>query len=403
MSSRRVSDYTFHYHARAMLFEGVWAGTLVTADVVARKAFGASGGWILVLTTAPQLVLFTSLFFSRLARRERSTPRRFLWAGLLGRGILIGVAAVNSAPAFILFITLSAMLQAYLIPAWNAVFQANYAPGDRGRRFGTAAAISALSTILTALLSGLLLDLDREYYRWIFPVAGAAGFLSCYFFSKIRPRRVPARTLETAPAPAGWARSAWREALGILESDGPFRRFEIAYFLYGLVFMLLLPVIPFYFVDELQVDYSQAAQAKGVLFYLMMILFQPLAGRILDRTNPARVSEIAFRILAFFPLPMMLFPSVQVTYACFALFGIGLAFVNLAWTIGPVHFSKDRDSSAYMGIHVTLVSVRALFGNVLGWILLVLLGSRWAFGAPCLFFAAGALVMGRLEREMSRT
>ena len=178
MSSRRVSAYTFHYHVRAMLFEGVWAGALATTDVVARKAFGAGGGWILVLTAAPQIILFTSIFFSRLARRRGSRPGRFLWAGLLGRGILLGVAAVDSAPGFILFITLSVMMQAYLVPAWNAIYQANYSPADRGRQFGKAAAISAVSTILTALLSGRLLDYDREMYRWIFPIAGALWSVS---------------------------------------------------------------------------------------------------------------------------------------------------------------------------------------------------------------------------------
>lgn len=388
MASRKVSDYTFHYHSRAMFFEGIWAGALATSDVVARKAFGASEAWIVVLTTLPQVALFSAIYFARLARRRDASPNRFLWAGLAGRLVLIGIAFSGSAPPFIAFITLSTMMQAYLQPAWNALYQSNYAPADRGRRFGIAAALSAFTTIVTATLTGYLLDLDQDLYRWIYPAAGACGFISCYFFSKIRPR--------WTPGDASPPRSAWRTLL----EDREFRRFEIGYFIYGTALMMLLPVIPIYLVDTLRADYSQAARAKAGILFLMMILFQPLAGRSMDRTNPVRVSTLAFFVLALFPIPLALFDSIPVAYASFAVYGIGLAFVNVAWSMGPIYFARERDSSAYMGVHISLVAIRALIGNLLGWFLLAQCGASWAFAAASLLFAVASLSMRKLDRDL---
>lgn len=404
MASRKVSDYTFYYHSRAMFFEGVWAGALATSDVVARKAFGASPGWIVVLTTLPQVALFSGIYFARLARREDSNPNRFLWAGVFGRLILTGIAFSGSAPPFILFLTLSTMMQAYLQPAWNALYQANYSPGDRGRRFGLAAAISALTTIFTATTTGHLLDIDQELYRWIYPFAGVCGFLSCYFFSKIRPRWTrperPENTCDGSTQAGNRILGPIRDALEILKRDKAFRRFEIGYFVYGTALMLLLPVIPIYLVDILHADYSQAARAKGVILFLMLILFQPIAGRFLDRGNPVRISALAFFLLCLFPIPLAFFESIPVTYASFAVYGIGIALVNVAWSMGPLYFAKQRDSSAYMGVHISLVAVRALIGNLAGWFLLSHFGPSWAFAAASALFAFAAVFMRKLDRSL---
>lgn len=388
-----------------MFFEGVWAGSLVTADVVARKAFAASEGWIVLLTTLPQVALFSAIYFSKLAKRGEGSARRFVGAGLIGRATLIGVAFSGSAPSFIAFITLSTMMQAYLQPAWNALYQANYAPADRGRRFGTAAAISAATTIGTALLAGYLLDLDQNLYRWIYPVAGLSGFVSCYYFSKIRPRWMqeanpPERETSGDSSIRERLLGPLREAWNTLRENRQFRRFELGYFSYGTALMVLLPVFPIYLVDTLHADYSQAARAKGGILYAMMIFFQPIAGRLMDRSNPVRISSASFAILALFPIPMALIPSIPVAYVSFAIYGIGIAFTNVAWSMGPIYFAGERDASAFMGVHIALVSLRALLGNLLGWFLLEQLGPAAAFYTASALFAAASLLMRKLDRDL---
>ena len=91
-----------------------------------------------------------------------------------------------------------------------------------------------------------------------------------------------------------------KEIAGI-DTNKHFAEFERNYFIYGIAFMIILPAIPKYLVDYLNMDYSQTFLAKGVISQLGIMLLAPIAGRIFDRQNPAFFAFMTFACLSLYP------------------------------------------------------------------------------------------------------
>jgi predicted MFS family arabinose efflux permease len=402
----RVGRYTQRAHLRAAFLEGIVQGVLALNEFVAKKTLGASDLVITALVMAQPISWFFSSYWSNflVGREKRST---FLLFGLLGRLSLFLVLAVHGGIAFAAVIVFATLMFGSITPAQNSLFQTNYDVRERGRAFGLSTSWQSIATIGAAVVAGRLYDNDPRMYRWTYTVAAIAGFASCWLFYRIRFRR---RHRSSAPAfGPGLAREMTRRlrspfagSFTILREDRDFRRFETAYMGYGLAFMMLQPVIPIFLVESLHVDYSQASNARGLVFYFMMVLFSPIFGWMLDRSGPVKLSTLAFLLLAFFPLTLTIADSVSVVYLAFCVYGIAMAAVNVGWTMGPIHFAGTRDSASYMGAHVALVGLRGLIGGPIGILLFRLTGTARAtfLGSAALFLIA-SLLMGSLGRDLA--
>jgi len=394
-ATTRVGRYTQAAHFRAALLEGLVQGVISLNEIVARKTLAASDAVITALVMAQPISLFFSAYWSNflVGRDKRST---FLIFGALGRLSLVLVAAVHGGVGFAVVVVLATLMIGAIIPAQNALYQSNYHVVERGRVFGIATAIQALATIGSAVLVGRLYDWRADGFRWAYAGAAVCGFASCWTFYRIRyksrgegrPTRLRAAGLAAEIRRS--IRSPFAGSLSILRRDAAFRRYEAAFMAYGLAYMMLQPVLPIFLVERLHVDYAQASNARGLIFYSMMVLFSPLFGRVVDRTGPVRLSMAAFVVLAAFPALLMTAATVRTAYVAFAVYGLAMAAVNIGWTLGPIHFAGSSDSAAYMGAHVALVGLRGLVGGPLGILLY-----RWS-GTPNATFACavGLFLLG---------
>src|SRR5688572_4013298 len=329
-SAPLVSRYTYRLHAQAAVLEGILAGVLVTYDVVARKTLGASQFQLVILTMAPGSSWLLSLFF---ANQFQGYDRRslFLWAGLIGRLPLFAVAWMHGVWPFLAVLVLHGFVQTALIPAQNALYQQNYDAQSRGRLFGRASVWGCAATAVTALGSGLLMDMKPvssdwpdwlgwlvgpDAFRWLYPAAGIAGLGACLVYGSIRLRK-SGRSAPHAPIEAAamryWPphevvlppfRRAFEAIRTTLIQDAGFRRFEVALFVYGLGFMVMQPVFAVLFVDELHMKYSDASLAKGVVFYVVNVAALAAAGRMYDRLGLERLGARATVLLAVFATAM---------------------------------------------------------------------------------------------------
>jgi|GEM_PF-123427 len=403
----RVGLYTQRAHLRAAFLEGLVQGVLALNEFVAKKTMGASDLVITALVMAQPISWFFSSYWSNflVGREKRST---FLLFGLLGRLSLFLVLAVHGGIAFAAVIVFATLMFGSITPAQNSLFQTNYSVRERGRAFGLSTAWQSIATIGAAVVAGRLYDHDPRMYRWTYAAAALAGFASCWLFYKIRFRgrhrsASPALGPGLAREMTRTLRSPFAGSFTILRQDRDFRRYETAYMGYGLAYMMLQPVIPIFLVESLHVDYSQASNARGLVFYCMMVLFSPIFGWMLDRSGPVKLSTLAFLMLAFFPLTLTIAGSVRLVYIAFCLYGIAMAAVNVGWTMGPIHFAGTRDSAGYMGAHVALVGLRGLIGGPIGMLLFRLTGTARAtfLGSAALFLTA-SLLMGSLDRDLER-
>jgi MFS family permease len=393
------------------MLEGLFSGILITHDVVARRYLGASEWQLALLTMTPNACQLLALVLAdRFERVPR--PRLFLWAGILGRLILLLAAWVAGPWSFIGILVLQALVQTVVIPALNALYQANYRPEIRGRLFGRAQVFAGVATASAALLAGLTMDRHPDAFRWLYPAAGIAGFASCMVYGAIKIRRTDSapRPAPERPVPgredepedhllARLSRPFSRTFLATLRGDPAFRRFEGAMFVYGLGFMCMQPVFAILFVNELDIPDSQAYLAKGVVFAAVPVVALGMAGRMHDRVGLERVATRSYVVLAVFAVAMALVQDATQLVAAFALFGLGMAGVNIAWTMGPIRYAPPGQAARYMGVHVALVGFRALVGHPVGaWVAKATGSSRPTFVLAAFLFGAAALLMMRAER-----
>ena len=162
-------------------------------------------------------------------------------------------------------------------------------------------------------------------------------------------------------------------------------------YLYGLAYLLMLPVAVFVLVDRFQVSYQEFGTIRLVLVQLGLMAAYPLAGRLMDRGGPYRTAGWAFGTLAAYPLLLGL--AVQtggsvLLWVAFLAFGASMALVDVAWYLSSAHFARHLDSAPFMGVHVLLVGVRSLFAPFLGLALY-----RWAGCHGALAVAAGLFLL----------
>lgn len=418
----RVARYTAHYHVPAAALEGIVAGVFTLNDVVLRKTFGASALFITLMVMAQPASQLLAIVWGNLMEGRPKRPF-ILGLGGTGRLVLLTVALATGAVGFAVPVVISIALGTAIIPALNALYQSNYTNAERGRVYGWVVSVIALATILGSLGAGALMDVHPNYYRVIYPAAGLVGLGGMWHYYRMHHRTLPSRVTaeprEPLRAPGGvseifeftgvWLkevaralRNPLRGSISIFRDDPEFFQFEVAYMVYGLAFMLLQPIFPIFLVDQIKVSYGQAAIARGLIFWGVISLSAPLFGRWMDRMNAVGLSVIGFCILILAPIGLALSHSIMPVYASFAVYGLGLAPIQIAWTMGPILFAGKRDAAAYMGVHVTMVGVRGLFGNPLGLFLLETIGSRAAFLVSSVLFAVSAWLMWRLHRRMAQ-
>ncbi|MDZ4804816.1 MAG: MFS transporter [Candidatus Eisenbacteria bacterium] len=408
----RVSRYTARFHLPAAAFDGLVAGAFTLSDVVLRKTFGASALLITLMVMAQPVSQLLAIVWGRLMHGRSKRPF-ILGFGGIGRLSLILVAFAGTAVTFAVPIVVSIALAVAIIPALNALYQSNYPNSERGRVFGQVLSMTAVATIASSMAAGWWMDHDAGAYRIIYPLTGIIGLAGIYLYWRIRPRAgLPADDSSDQKedlSASDWfeavydaVRHPFRGAKTIFTTDPNFLRFEIGYMLYGLGFMMLQPVLPLYLVDEIHVQYSEAAIARGLIFWGMMAIVSPIFGRLLDRWNAVRLSIFGFAFLMVVPLLLAISHSLPGVYLAFAVFGFAMSPVNIAWTMGPILFAGRRDAATYMGVHVTMVGIRGLIGNPMGLILFKTFGSRPTFLVASLFFALAMVVMIRLNRRLTR-
>ncbi len=416
---------TLHRFLAGMVFQGVWwAGYLLFPFVLAKSLDAPR--WLVTLavtleTSGMVLALWWGHLMCHVDRR-----RVLVWGGLAGRGVLLLMPLVHTSGAFVLVLVVVYVFAALIYPAQNGIFQANFRNALQGRFFGYGTMIQNLVAAGVSIVVGMILDRDPGAFRIVYPVIGALGLLYPLALARLpRPEDLPdelvppaARVPAVRPLPVpglplgrfGATRllrslgAPFREAVATFRADRPFLWFEINFMIYGLAFMMLSPVIPLFFIEELHLAYTQISSARVLIASLGVALLGPLVGRSMDRYHPVRVCLVAYALMALQPLTLALaglMPAVSpvvFAYAAFGLYSMGMAGVNLTWNVGSIAFAPRGRGGHYQGVHVAMVGLRGLVGPLVGYAVLSLFGYRQVFLLAAAFFLMASLSSRQLWR-----
>jgi Na+/melibiose symporter-like transporter len=368
-----VERYTAYHHLRAAAGQGAVAGVLVLNEYVARKHLGATRWQILALMMIPAAAQLVVVVWNPASAPGPLGRRPFRTFGTALHALLLLPLLTGGGWGPWAFVALAATVlvaEMLLVPLQNAVLARNYGDAVRGRRFGSAVSLQSLLLVCVSVPLGILLDHRPGAWPVGYALAAGAAIYAYRHWGRLRRRR---------PAPVAAGLESHASAWQVLRRDGTFRAFEGCFMVYGLGFLALQPVLVLYFADEVAVSYTDVGLARGAVFWLVMVLAAPRMGRLGDRIGILRLAALGFLCLALFPLSLRVLPDRAGLFVGYAIFGLAMSAVNVAWNLGPIAMARGRDPIPYLNAHVAAVGLRAVVGMTAATALQETLGSRAVF------------------------
>jgi len=375
---------TFWMLMLASFFNGFVMGTFNIHDVVAKKALLALDWQITILVMLWPLSNLFSIWWGKALERSKSIAKFFVLMAFVGRLVMILMLWTHSYYSYLIIMILVFSFNSLLSPAQNSIYRNNITKENRGNLFGYTASLVTLIAIVFSYSAGKLMDINEDWFRYIFTFVGIMGCISSLIMAFIKIEDKDHNT--TKVKLKEFVLTPIIRTLDILKEDKDFGIFQRNYFIYGIGFMIILPAIPKFLVEYLQMDYSQTFMAKGIISRLGILLLAPIAGKVHDKKNPAFFTFLAFFILGLYPFVLLIsnyFIGTTyvnfIVYFSYLIFGIGMSAIVISWNISSIYFAGKNDVSMYQSVHVTLTGMRALIVPFLGYLLLRYFGVKVVF------------------------
>tara|TARA_B100000282_G_C31661309_1_gene457646 strand:- start:199 stop:1047 length:849 start_codon:yes stop_codon:yes gene_type:complete len=270
------------------------------------------------------------------------------------------------------------------------VYSNNYSPNEKGGRISGNLMLSSAAGGATALVIGLILDLDLGFFKLI-----AFGiFLIClgtaYFHLKI-----PSKPLET-------------DSLGLLKiflqatKDRLFLWMLSGLMVTGIGVMLTIPIRVEYLVNPaygLNFSNTMVLCITMVVPLVTDVSSTPIWGRAYDKFNLAYVRTFAgiFFLLGLF----LFFQSKSLPLLCLAsaLIGTGVGGGTMVWTLWVTKVAPKGSESTYMSLHLFFTGMRGLPAPFLGYWILTNLGPSAVSWGSAILIILGCLVFIMLASD----
>jgi MFS family permease len=423
--------------------------------VIAKKAFGAPSLVVAALAAMPALSNLTSALWTRLFHgRDRVRCIVTMQSIVIACVLMVALAPFNAAGQAMLL--LGAMLgrfaMAGLMVARTDVWRANYARDVRATATGKLTMVMTASLGLTALLIGVVMDLDaaspaigeavrsvmaslgvdaarpEHIYRAFFLAAALVGVIGAWAFSNVRWRGKVAHTNRELAFEGGGKKAAGAKAmLDVLRDDALYRRYMIAQFMLGFPNIAALPLFIIALERGFALAYTPSLVLTQVLPVVLPIVSIPIWARLLDGMHIVRfrVYHSWFFVLANLLMGLgFLMASLPLLVAARVVLGIAFGGGMLAWQLGHHDFARRELASVYMGVHATLTGVRGATAPFVGLLLYKLFiagepeptpdagaggaaqampsAGGWAFVVLAAAGVWGAMLFLKLHRDLKR-
>ncbi len=343
-------------------------------DIIAKKALHSLDWQLTLLTMIWPVSNFFSIWWGKILENAKNKAKYFVIVAFLGRLILVFGLWVNNMTEFLLLLTLVYFFSSLLIPATNSIYQNNIEKQNRGKLFGYSVSTGTFLSMIITFIAGKLLDTNEDMFRWILFFTGISGCLSSLILSFVKINSSDRHT-DTKISLKELFISPVSRTFQLLKSNKDFAQFERNFSLYGLGFLMVIPIIPIYLVEHLNMNYTSTFIAKGILAQVGVLLLSPFFGKLHDRKNIFHFGSIVFAILSLYPLGFILsilfhspLISVILVFASYLIYGIAMAGVNITWTMGSITFAGKEDSAMYQSVHISITGIRGLIAPLFGFL-----------------------------------
>ncbi|PLX07083.1 MAG: hypothetical protein C0596_13205 [Marinilabiliales bacterium] len=408
----------FNLHLIFSLLEGTVVGVTLMNEFVFLRSLQGTEFLTGVLFFVTMGVFMSLILLNELIRRSHNKKKLIRVTALVTRIPLLlflffpaQITAENASYlhfAFILIFFFYFMGTTLTLPTINLLLRDNYRQNLFGKLYGYSATAQKIMTLLGTFFFGQLLYHDYFIFRYVYPSIGILSIIVLFSLSTIpfsSQQAIPKTKLKTS------LKNSIKRMVNILKKDKAFRHFEMAFFSYGIAFMITSTVITFFLESFLQLSYSSISTYKSGAG-IVTVLALPLLGILSDKIDPRKFGIITFSAMLLYVLFIMvteyfnsnfLIGRIEVYYTliiAFLCYGIFAAAGTLSWNIGSAFFSKDAtDSADYQSVHISLTGIRSMIAPI-GVIIYKLLGYKYTFGLSILFVFLAIVI---LKYSISKT
>ncbi len=387
------------------------------ASVIVSKSFRGSSFLIATAAAMPYAAYVSSLFWGMLCVGR---PKVRL-AVICGAGTALCASVAGAIPqsqfGAVWFVTQIAAAQIFLagvVTVRAAIWKSNYPPTVRGQIAARLQAIRSVVSIVAVQAASVFCDQNPMAYRFVYPIAAAAGLVGVVLLTRVRIRRERADLRSPRAASNGELRRGMGEPFSVtallspghafgqmwrvLRDDGRFAKYCVAQSLHGAANLMTIAIIVEVISRDLAVgERSGFWISTGLITALPVLSLLGSLGRwgtLFDSLGVLRfrvVNVICWTVSLGLGLtgtvlttkggstdPVYFVAAVAVFGIRGVLNGIAQGGGSLAWNLGHLHFATAENAEVYMGVHVFLAGVRGLIAPLGGMWLWTVVG-WWAW------------------------
>ena len=385
MKLGKLEKKTFLLLMAASFFNGFVIGSFQIQDIIAKKALHALDWQITILVMLWPVSSLISIWWGKLLEHSGNISKYFVITAFVGRLILIFMLFVHNYYQYLFILVIFFSFNSLISPAQNTIYQVNISSRNRGLLFGYSASLITLIALIFSYYAGRMLDVDESLFRYIFAFIGIMGCIGSLLMSLIKVHK---KNFRKQPR-IKMNKFIWdpiRRTFEVLKTNRDFAVFERNFFIYGIGFLIITPIIPKYLVEILKLNYTHSFLGKAIISQIPILFLAPLAGKLFDRKNPAFFSALAFGSLSLYPLILFistyfanLTTAMYVAFLGFFIYGIAISGILITWNVSSMYFAGENDVAIFQSVHVTLTGLRGIIVPPLGFLIMKLFGIRPVF------------------------
>jgi DHA1 family inner membrane transport protein len=391
----RVVRYSLGWDLVAGLCTGAYTGlSQPFFTKIARGELHAPQALIAVMSAAMFVGYLLSPVWARQMEGKAKMP--FVQGSwLIARSLLFLAPFAVTPWAFVTMVGSLQFIGTISTPAYTSLMRDIYPDKTRGRLMGYVRAAMQTLMFLSTLVAGRLLD-NHISYRALFPVAGFFGIAASLAFWRVRAlpgmrvdnpaegssqgRRFAIKAQDLKhyfgryrPAHGKSAKAAsnvketalfFRDTLGILKYNVPYRWFAASVATYGFANLAVQPLYQLFQIDILHISNTQVANLANFAS-LWSIVGAFFWGRFMDRYGPPKAVLLSILCIALMPIVYLTAHSIPWLAFASALSGFGFAGIELSYMMSILAYSETGRAAQYQSLHSLLLGVRGVIAPLL--------------------------------------
>jgi hypothetical protein len=406
---KKIEQKTFYLHIISQILNGFSFGIFILQEIILKKSLGGSDFEVTLLIFLTSSAFLFSIYGAEIINRSRNQARTIIILGVFSKSFLFLIPLFENPGFFIFCIAAMSYTDSLIKPSWNVVFKHNYTDKKRSSLYSYASIFHVSSLMIVTTVAGYLLDFNYEIYKILYPLSGLLDIIAFINLAKLigMGQNKAVEDNSSGKIDLKLVKDILilplRNMMRIFRENKPFFKFEVYFFYYGMAFMILLPAIPIFLVEQLNLDYTPISIAKGLVFHAAMIMATPLMGKLYGSGNPSKFTGVLFLSLVIFPLLLMLISSAGniwlstdlLLYITYFIFGISMSGVIISWNISSIYFSPSKMVANYQAVHITLTGIRGIFSPFLGYLVIKYISLEANFILSAILFLLAGIMMIR--------